>query len=351
MSETMSRMNRSKSKSMNQWSYKKKLYTLSCLAGLLALVYGATFIFDSQRLSSRSAFFAWVDAKTLPQVDRIELGGPGGEVNLSRKNNVWAVTRDGNEFPAKEERVEDLLKLLSRREPYPVRASSPSAHEKLGLQEGAASRITLLGGPSPQGGTRPPLLDLLVGNTDFTGAEVYLRKNGQDQVRSGTVSIDSYLKSAPNSWLNLRLFAASAGETRLGTMIPGPDTVQRINVTLPAEEESAAPGTTWTLSRSPEGWIMEGGGEIESSRVESWLSSLISAEAEDYNSQLQVADADFNQGRISLELGDGSQRNIRIGPQDEQNRRNAVVSGSSLVYILSSWTLERLFRDAAYFSK
>ena len=344
-------MNKMMNKPANKWSYKKKLYTLSCLAGLLALVYGAAFIFDSQRLSSRSAVFAWLDAKILPQTDQIELSGPGGEVNLSQRNNAWSVTRDGNEFPAKEERVEDLLKLLSRREPYPVRASSPAAHEKLGLKEGAASRITLRGGPSPQGGTRPPLLDLLVGNTDFTGAEVYLRKNGQDEVRSGTVSIDSYLKSSPTSWLNLRLFAASAGETRQGTIIPGNDTVQRISVTLPAEEESAPLGTNWTLSRSPEGWIMESGGEIESSQVESWLSSLINAEGEDYNSQLQAADADFNQGRINLELGDGSQRNIRVGPKDEQNRRNAVVSVSSLVYILSSWTLERLFRDAAYFSK
>jgi hypothetical protein len=137
--------------------YKQKARYLSILVGVLALVYAAALIFDPEQVQSRAAAYAWIDPRWLPQADRLEISGPGGAVSLVRRNNLWAVEKEGAEYPAKNLRVEDFLKVLSARAPYPVRSSSAAAPARLGLTEGTASRVLIRGGPGQ------PLLDLLAG--------------------------------------------------------------------------------------------------------------------------------------------------------------------------------------------
>ncbi|GHT73883.1 hypothetical protein FACS1894124_3020 [Spirochaetia bacterium] len=90
--------------------------------------------------------------------------------------------------------------------------------------------------------------------------------------------------------------------------------------------------------------------------MEPWIRAVLDAEADDF---VPTAAPDaFNDGKIVLEFWDGSSRTIRLGPElpetpgveNADARRSAAISGSPYVYALSSWTVTRLFRDAAYFS-
>jgi hypothetical protein len=305
-------------------AYRRKLLVLSSLVILLSLLYILSFVFDPQGSLSRSAAYAWLDGRLLDQVDRIVIQNPGLTVNLLRRNEAWLVSRQGNEYPARRLRVEDLLAALSRRAAYPVLATSASSHRQLGLEEGI-SRITL------RGGAGLPLLDLLLGKGGNTGRELYLRKANSNEVRSGEDIFTAYTESALASWYDLRLFPdAEAGD------------LQRLTVYPPAGK-----GETYAFTRSGNGWILRGLDlEPDNSRIESYIRGVLGAEGEDF---LPALPEPFSgEGRLVLELGDGRVLTLSLG-EGEAGRYMARVSGSPYLYALAGWTVERLFREAGYF--
>jgi hypothetical protein len=194
-------------------------------------------------------------------------------------------------------------------------------------------------------------LDLLIGNQDAEG-QVYLRKYGFDEVRSGEDAFSLYVQGSRSAWYNLKLFGAET---------PGADQVQRVSINAPGGE-----GAALVLTRNGQGWTMEDpAGTAPSNRapdnslVDGYVRALLDAEGDDFITTLDARDPVFDQGRITMELGNGAVRVIRLGPTVEsgggeegpvQTRRSAVVTGSPYVYALAEWTINRLFRDAAYFA-
>ncbi|MDR2798153.1 MAG: DUF4340 domain-containing protein [Treponema sp.] len=331
--------------------YKKKVLFLSCLVGVLALLYAGTWIFEPERVQSRNAAFQWLDPKRLDEIDRIELSGSGDPLRLVRKDTRWFVSRDDGDYPAKQGRIEEFLRILSTKGSYPVRGTETASHERLGLTEETASRILIRGGAAAY-----PLLDLLVGSQDTTGREVYLRKQDQQEVRSGNDTLSGYISSSRTAWYNLRLFPETENS---GLEV---DSVQRLTVypVAPSAEEAGEAGEPsaleppFSLSRSEGGWVIEGASvkELDNQRVESYIRSIVDAEGEDFIPAPEgIQEDDFTQGRIVLELGNGLSRSISIGPALESNQRKAIVSDTPFVYALAEWTLNRLFRKASYFEK
>jgi hypothetical protein len=299
-----------------------------------------------ERLNSRNAAYTWLESKWADQADNIAISGEDETIVLVRRNALWYVERDGVEYPAKQGRIGDLLRALSSRAAYPLLSNAAASHERLGLSETAASRIVV------RGGAGTPLLDLLVGSGSATGRDVYLRKSGQNEVRSGQDQFTVYLSPSPTAWYNLRIFPQEGPPTL--------DMVQRVTVTPPVTEteEEAGPVSPLIIARSGPRWTVEGLAEdaLDSTRIDPFIRAILDAEGDDFVTTMKAGDPVFNEGSIHLELGDGTSRTIRLGPviQAEEGgtgRRTAVVSGSSFVYTLAEWTVTRLFRDIFYFTK
>jgi hypothetical protein len=317
-------------------AYKKKLLVLSVITGVLALGYTAALLFNPDRVGARRSLYLWLDPKWLDQVDRLDLRGDE-DITLIRRGDGWFAVMGDAEVPAKQSRVEDLLRVLSTRGAYPSRGSSPSSHERLGLTEDAAFRVVV------RAGAGVPLLDLLIGNRDAAG-QVYLRKNGQDEARSGEDLLGSYIAGSRGSWYNLKLLDGAGA----------PALVQRISVTAPGR-------ASLVFTRSGQGWTMEdASGEIppgtvpDGPLVDSYIRGVLEAEGDDFTAALDARDPVFTEGGIVMEMGNGSIHAIRLGPVVEgpgtQTRRSAVVTGSGHVYALADWTVNRLFREPAYFT-
>jgi hypothetical protein len=327
--------------------YKKKLIALSCLVGFLAVVYLIALFFDPERVSSRSAAFLWLDPKFQDQADGIELSKAGewdNPLKLVRRGSNWYALIGEAEFPAKNARVEDLFRALTARDAYPVRGSDAASHERLGLAENRAGRILVTGGAGL------PLLDLLVGDSDAAGREVYMRKNGQNEFRSGEDKLSAYINGAETSWHRLGLFSESPSP-------PDAALVQRITVNSPPPEnaegeEAAAPPEPVVITRSGSGWSIEGMDDeaVDTQRVDSYLRGILDAEGDAFMPGLSAAAAGFNDGRIVLDLGNGSSLVIAMGILPE-NQKAATASGSPYVYALADWTVTRLFREKSWFAK
>ncbi|MDR3130270.1 MAG: DUF4340 domain-containing protein [Treponema sp.] len=327
-------------------TYNRKVLILSIITATLALIYAGTFILAPERLNSRSSAYTWLESKLAEQAGRIEISQGGETLALVSRNALWYVETDGKEYPAKQGRIADLLRLITSRGAYPLRGSAVSSQERLGVGEDASHIVVR------NGAGEAPLLDLLVGGADATGREVYLRKNGQNEVRSGENKFTAYLSPAPSAWYNLRLFPQE------GTGALSLDMVQRVSVAVPPASGEDAPVPPFLITKSGQGWAIEGVGvdEIDISKVDAYIRNIIDAEGDGFVTSMTVDEPVFNEGSVHIELGDGSTRTVKVGPfflegEGETGKRTAVVSGSPYVYTLAEWIMSRLFRDAAYFKK
>ena len=315
-------------------TYKNKIITLSSVIATLAIVYILTIIFDPQARGARSDVYSWLEPGQNNRISGISIAKEGETVNLSHNGGKWFVTRNGKDYPARQVRVEDFLTALSKKAPYPVRSTSSSAHERLSLTPEKATQVTV------SAGAGPPLLSLLIGQTDMTGQNVYLRKKDQNEVRSGEDKFSVYTNSALNSWYNLRLFP----ENEDGKL--DAKDIQRLIVYPPEEEPSQI------FTRSSNEWAFNF--DIENpdvGKVDGYIRDILAVSGDDFIDGINLSDPMFNSCRIIMELGNGSTKTLRFGPPNEDGGRYATVSGSDFVYSVPAWAAGKLFIDKENFVK
>jgi hypothetical protein len=181
-----------------------------------------------------------------------------------------------------------------------------------------------------------PLLDLLVGGDDSAGREVYLRKSGENEYRSGDRLIKSYVSGAATSWYDLKLFA----ENRAAA-------VQRIRVSPVKDGEG---DEDFSVSRNEDGWALEPGipAGAESAGVDAYVRNLFEIQGDNFLSPEDAAGIEFNAGRLGIELGDGSVITVLVA-EERDGMRPVTVSGTPYVYLLSQPAMARLIRERSTF--
>jgi len=329
--------------------YKKKLVILGSTAVFLALVYALTLFFDPARINARNERFTWLPAGARDQADRIEISRGEDKLELVLRNGKWfAILEAGQpeEVPVKQGRIDDLFRLLGTRGAFPYRGSSTASHEALGLS-GSGPRLVI------RGGAGLPLLDLLIGQDDVSGNEVFLRKNGENAFRSGERLIATYLNGERSSWYDLKLFE----ETPITQ-------VQRVRVrfsgyTGPEDETPLVGYIDYTITRNGENWTMEGNETpLDAVTVEAWIQGILEATGENFlpasfrNDFTAVA-------RITVELGDGSSLSVQIGSANPDGPPTieglpamgtpALAGDKPYMFVLPRWTVTRLLRERGYF--
>jgi len=314
-------------------TYKNRLIFLLSLIAVLALAYIANIIFTSNIIGSGSSFYTWLDSKAAPKISKItiisgsaaEQSVSGQDYELVRKNNRWFVSHEGNEYPARHVRIDDLLSALAKRTEYPVRTSSVSAHERFGVGDNASKAVFH--------GDFSVILEIILGNDDVLKNETYYRKLGQNDVRSGANTIKSYLTGSANTWYNLRLFSENESL----------ESVQRVSVFFGNQ--------TQIFSRRNRGWEISGieAANPSAANIEAYIRSILNLEGDyfaDYNLQ---DDPMFKNDRIVIEFGNARVATIRLSEADETGRIHAYAAGSEFVYSIPSWAAGRIFKDASDF--
>jgi hypothetical protein len=311
--------------------YKKRLTCILSIIGALAVIYLASFIFDPEIMGTRNASYTWLDSRLAGRTVRIVIGNEGDTVEIVRKNNKWFVLRDGAEYPARQLRVEDFIGILTAHKAWPIRSTSASSHDKLGIGTNAATRITLYGENST-------LADLLLGSEDITGREIYIRKYGQNEVRSGENLFALYLTGSVTGWYNLKLIPESEdGKVAV-------DSVQRLSV--------YGPQATQVFSRKNRMWTVSGLdiADPDQTIIDGYVREVLNLEGDDFVS-LVTDDPSYYENSFVLELGNGGVKTIRVSKADESGNRIALVEGSDYGYSIAPWAAQKLFRSARDFEK
>jgi len=305
-------------------AHNKKILLLGSVAAGLALIYGLTLFFDPARINARNDAFTWLPAGARDEADRITISRGTQELELVLQNGKWFALLEGVEVPVKQGRVDDLFRILGTRGAFPRRGSSAASHGELGLGNDAVRLVI-------RGGIGVPLLDLLVGKDDPSGQEVFLRKNGENDFRSGDRLISSYVNGERSAWYDLKLFEDKST-----------DLVQRVQVNFAGSQGPVNYG----IIRGGENWTFEGDAlSLNKEKVEAWIQGILEAQGEDFTNSFDTQ----NPGRIVLELGDGSVLSVQIGEAGEDGRSPALVNGKPYVFMLPQWTASRLQRERSYF--
>lgn len=310
-------------------TFKNKLICLSILIAIFALVYAGSFIFSRDMDNTRSASHLWLDSSAAGRINRFVINSSQDKLEFTKKSDQWFITRNNSEYPARRLRVEDFLSVFTTRAQWPVRSSSGAANDRFGLDERAA-RITFYSDYSI-------ILDLLLGDDDVMGLEMYFREAGRNEIRSGNSSIRVYITGEVTSWYNLRLIPESAdGSVSINS-------AQRLTV--------FNEGASQVFTRSNRSWDVSGVNveNPDMSKIEEYINFVINAEGEDFIDSVSASSMDFNYSRIMIEFGNGSVVTILISGPDEVNKRYARVSNSGYIYQLPLWVTTRLFRNAESF--
>lgn len=313
-------------------TYKNKLVFLLSLISVLSLTYIAGVVFSPERSNAASAYYVWLDQKLADRITGIVISSEDQKIELLKNNGQWFVLHNGSEYPARQARIEDFVSIFTARAAWSVRSVNASSHSGFGLEPDAA-RLMIYG-------ENTVLLDLLLGFVDAAGREIYVRKYGENEVRSGENKITSYLTGSVNSWFNLRLFAESE-DGKIDV-----DDVQRLSVYRNGESQIfTRVNRAWTFSVSRAGYT----GETNpyQGTVESYIRTVLNSEGD--NIADNYLDIDFNYSRLVMEFGNGKVTTVRFSEPDENNRCFARIGANEYVFSVPSWVLERLFRDAASF--
>ena len=311
-------------------TYKNQFAFLLSLIGALSILYIAGFVFSPERKIARSASHVWLDAKLTDRISRMVLRSEGENLELIKENGRWYISHNGIEYPARQLRIEDFIGFFTTRAAWNIRSSNASTHIRFGLDADAASRVMIYG-------ENTLLLDLLLGYVDEAG-QIYVRKYGENEVRSGENNIYYYLGGSIKNWFNLRLFT----ESENGYI--DVDDVQRLSV--------YNNGETQTFSRQNRSWnLVAGVNSIDPDQgiVESYIRNVLNSEGDDFADINFSAPVDFNFSRIVMEFGNGKIMTVRFSAPDNDDRRFARIDGSDYIYSIPAWVSSRLFRDAASF--
>jgi hypothetical protein len=245
---------------------------------VLALAYISNLIISSNIVGSGSSFYTWLDSKAAPKISKITVSAVEQEYELVKRNNNWFIFHDGNEYPARQMRIDDLMSALTKRAEYPVRTSSVSSYERFGVSDNASKAVFH--------GDFSVIMELLLGNDDVIKNETYYRKAGQNDVRSGTNGIKTFLTGSAGSWYNLRLIPGSEGS--------GIENVQRVSVYYGNQ--------TQIFSRKNRGWEIAG---IEVSNpsvanIENYIRSILNIEGDSFADYSLRDDPIFGNDRIVI---------------------------------------------------
>jgi hypothetical protein len=295
---------------------------------LLVLTYTASHIFSPERRNNRSSSYVWLDPKLASRINKIVISTEIQNAELLSDKNRWFVSHNGKFYPARKARIEDFIAIFTKHSLWSVRSSSASSHDRFGLDGEKPSRVTIYGENST-------LLDILLGDYDNTGREIYIRKTSHNEVRSGNSSISSYINTSANNWYDLRLLP----ESENGTL--DINSVQRLTV--------YNEGETLTFSRRNRNWIVSGVENPDYNVIENYIRTVLNAEGGAFLDSVYPNVPLLS--RIVFEFGDGRVVTISISDQDEENRRYATVSTSEYIYSIPAWTASRIFQDAAGFER
>ncbi|AFG37492.1 DUF4340 domain-containing protein [Spirochaeta africana] len=263
-------------------------------------------------------------------IHRLELQQSAAQpVQLVREQDDWQLEVNGQRYPARASRVDDMVELLLQLRQQ--REVSRSAAGGFGLD--APVVVTLHD-------SRQQQTQILFGHLSEARGELYLQKGPDSPVIAGDAAISFYLEQRYPYWQDRRPGAslADADIRRVGLRITGEP--PELDWELPTEgyileQQRDARESFWLYTQDPQR-------ELDQMAVRQMIAAGVRVEA----AGLVRDSLDAPWLELFYETSSGGRERMMIGTPDEQGRLRLWREGD-LVYLLERSAAERIIRPLA----
>jgi hypothetical protein len=312
--------------------YEKKVILLSSVLAALLLIWAAGLVFSPERVAARSESAHLLAGKT-GDVASISLKSSGGaSIELAKSGSAWSLVDGSARLPAQAQRVTSFIDELASVSRLRVVARSKDSWAGFQLDEAQAKRASL------KDASGKLLADLFVGGYGPTGSEIYLRRADSDISYSAESGLASYFGFGRSTWLDLRVMGGLKEDEVQSFAI-------KSAIALDGKGKAAL-FLDYSLRRDGKGW-KAGAAQIDADAAASLLRSIVTLQGEDFVAA-PPADAFARiDARIALELGSGKSKVLEVGASAGDNRFYARITGESLVFTVSSFSLRGALKSLA----
>jgi hypothetical protein len=312
--------------------YEKKVIVLSSVLVALLLIWAAGLVFSPERVAARSESAHLLSGKAVEVAWMSLKASDGTSIELAKSGSNWSLVDGAARLPVQAQRVNSFINELVSVSRLRVVARSKDSWAGFQLDEAHAKRASF------KDASGKLLADLFIGGYGPTGSEIYLRRADSDLSYSVESGLASYLGNGRSAWLDLRVLAAVKESDVQSFAI-------KSSMALDGKGKAALL-LDYSLHRDGSGW-KAGAAQIDTDAVSSLLRSIVSIQGEDYVAT-PPTDAFAKIGaRISLDLGSGQSKILEVGAVAGDNRYYGRISGESLVFTVSSYSLRSVLKSLA----
>jgi hypothetical protein len=313
--------------------FEKKVLLLSSILAALLVIWAAGLVFSPERMAARSESARLLKGKA-EEVASISLtsASGGSPIELAKAGGAWTLIDGAARLPVQAQRVSSFIDAISSISRLKVVAHSKESWAGFQLDDPQAKHAIL---KDEAGKT---LADVYVGGYGPTGSEIYLRRAGLDQSYTADSGIASYLGYGRSTWLDLRILGSLKDADIQSIAL-------KSSIALDAKSKDRI-SLDYSLKRDGKGW-KAGAAQIDAEASASLLRSILGLQGEDYVVKVPVDAFAKVDARIALELGSGQTRVLEVGGPAGDNRFYARISGESLSFTISSYSLRGILKSQA----
>lgn len=288
---------------MSEKALKNAIYFLAVVTALYLLT---TLLTGGGGSAAAADGSALTDALAVDrsEASSVEIEGPDASIRLEQADGGWTV----NGFPADSTAVDRFWRGVEGARVASVAATNPANHERLGITEDSAWRVTFDGGPT-----------VLLGNTGSQFGTAYARLPGDDVVHLIRGDLRSAATRALVDWRDKLVLALDTAS------------VARVEVTRD--------GATRVFERGDSVWT-EGGDDVEATTIRNLLQELAAFQATGFApDSVQLGEPP---DRSVVAFDDGGNELGRLSMDEGEGNLQAASSQSPYVFQVPSWRADRV---------
>ena len=251
-------------------------------------------------------------------IRRIEISADGSTTLLEGEAGEWRIVRDGEPYPAREDRIESFLKTLAESRIVRRVTGSEALWPQFGVAEGDGHLITLTPQTAASGtGERT----VIWGDASAEPGLSYARVGTAKDVVAADGELQFYLRQPSAYWSYLRLFPENLSTGDVIAVTARADGVAGDASSGDALSAGGGPAG-YATRREPfedgERWVDALGEPIEDAVVARLVRELVDLVASDFVSGSSARQQDVEPAalQISFDLGDGRSFAVRLDPDD-----------------------------------